>query len=363
MTSCPACGRMNPDTVIQCECGHIFGTTAPVPSTDPAAPPQPSTRRLFFHGDARTLFTTYLMNLLLTLVTLGVYYFWGKVKVRKYIYSQTEFEGDRLAYHGTPKELLLGWLKAAAVLGVLFGISAAAGQEIGRLISAFISGVLIPVAIVGSWRYRLSRTSWRGIRFSFWGHARELVGLFWRDGLLMTFTLGIYYPHFRNHLRTFLMQNSHYGTRPFDYDGDGWEVWRIYASGIVLTILTLGIYYFWFDAKLQRYYWSHTTFGRSRAAGSILSNNSSSEVRFNCSIQGGAWMKLKLVNLLAIVCTLGLAYPWTVVRSTRYLYDNLTIEGPLDLAAIQQEAQAATATGEGLAGFMDTGLLDLDLGF
>ncbi len=62
-------------------------------------------RRPSFHGSAGTLFGIQLINLLLTIVTLGIYSFWGKTKVRGYLWSQTEFEGDRFAYHGTGKEV------------------------------------------------------------------------------------------------------------------------------------------------------------------------------------------------------------------------------------------------------------------
>jgi hypothetical protein len=53
-----------------------------------------------------------LKTLLLSILTLGVYSFWGRTEVRKYVWSQSEFEGDRFAYHGTGGELLRGWLKA-----------------------------------------------------------------------------------------------------------------------------------------------------------------------------------------------------------------------------------------------------------
>lgn len=58
--------------------------------------------------------------------------------------------------------------------------------------------VITPVAIVGSRRYRLSRASWRGIRFSFEGRAREFARIFIPGALLSCLTLGLYYPFFHN---------------------------------------------------------------------------------------------------------------------------------------------------------------------
>src|SRR5689334_20764774 len=84
------------------------------------ATPLEETRRLYFRGSAGSLFGIQLVNMLLTLCTLGVYMFWAKVRVRRYLWGQTEFEGDRFAYHGTAGELLIGSLKAVAVFGLPF---------------------------------------------------------------------------------------------------------------------------------------------------------------------------------------------------------------------------------------------------
>jgi hypothetical protein len=46
------------------------------------------------------------------------------------------------------------------------------------------------------------------------------------------------------------------------------------------------------------------------------------------------------------------------VRNIEFAFRNLTLVGPVDLEAIQQEWSRASATGEGLAG-----LFDSDTGF
>lgn len=65
------------------------------------------------------------------------------------------------------------------------------------------------------------------------------------------------------------------------------------------------------------------------------------------------------VNLLLLLVTLGLAWSWVQVRNARYYAAHLTLDGALDLAAVLQDAQTASATGEALSGFFD---LDFDLG-
>lgn len=142
----------------------------------------------------------------LTVIPLGVYYFGTKVRARKSLWSESEFEGDRFAYHGTGKELLIGFLKAVLMFSLplfLLGLAQAllAPTPVLHialtllLYSAIL--LLIPYAIVGARRYRLSRTSWRDIRFAFRRRALEFITLFVGGSLLSSITLGLYYPFLR----------------------------------------------------------------------------------------------------------------------------------------------------------------------
>ena len=79
-----------------------------LPAPPPGTPSSGAPRHPVFHGRGGTLFGIHVVNTLLTLVTLGVYYFWAKTRLRQYLFSQSEIEGDRFAYHGTGRELLLG---------------------------------------------------------------------------------------------------------------------------------------------------------------------------------------------------------------------------------------------------------------
>src|SRR2546423_6521448 len=154
-------------------------TPAPQPFPTPASPaafatPAPTgVRHAVFRGSGAALFGIHVINALLILATVGIYYFWAKVRVRAYLWSESEFEGDRFAYHGTGRELIIGFVKAFAffllpmtLLNTLPEIFEASALVImaTRLLVSILAGIFIPVAIVGARRYRLSRTSWRGIR-------------------------------------------------------------------------------------------------------------------------------------------------------------------------------------------------------
>ncbi len=372
---CPACGSVHPETASKCACGYGFlsggqegavppdsagqvpAAGIPLPSAKaPGATASHPTRQASFHGDGRSLFKIHILNLLLTILTLGAYYFWAKIKVRNYLYGQTEFEGDRFAFHGTGKELFIGFLKIVLFLvlyvGAVTAIPMVFGNRLaplmGRILSYLVLLVVVPIAIVGSKRYVLSRTSWRGIRFSFRGRAKALIGIFVRDGVFIVLAFGLYYPFMLHNIRDFVVGHSYFGNRRFHYDGDAWDLFGRYVLAILLLLPTLGLYWFWFVAWKQRYYWEHTTFGTAR---------------FRATMTGERLLGLTVSNVVLLIVSLGLAWPWVQVRKTRFLMAHLRLEGPLDLAAIQQEAQAAAATGEAMTDFVDTGFLDLDLGF
>jgi uncharacterized membrane protein YjgN (DUF898 family) len=318
-----------------------------------APPGPPASRQARFHGSGGTLFGLWVVNTLLTLLTLGVYYFWGKTRVRRYLFGQTDFEGDRFAYHGTGPELLLGFLRAFVVF--ILPITAlqlvpdqpAVAPELKGLATFVASALLlvfIPVAWVGARRYRLSRTSWRGIRFSFRGRAGRFIGVFLKGTLLTGVTFGLYYPWFATERQAFMVSHTYFGNERFDFDARARELFWAYVLALVLTLPTLGLAWVWFIARRRRFFWNHTAFGGAR---------------FRSTVTGGALAGLWLVNGLLLLATLGLAWPWVRVRNVEFAFRCLALEGPLEVERIRQQALQATATGEGLASFLDTGF---DLG-
>jgi uncharacterized membrane protein YjgN (DUF898 family) len=306
--------------------------------------------RLRYHGEGGSLFGLVLVNALLSLITLGIYSFWAKNKVREFHYSHTELDGDRFAYHGTGGELFSGALKATGVmmvLGILFSIAttAAGGKAAPLSAQLAITGsfyvaifLLMTVAVNGARRYRLSRSSWRGIRFSFHGPFKAYVALMVRGVLLTILTLGFYTPHFQNQRRAFFVNNARFGSEPFLYDGDGRELFGQYVKALLLTIPTLGLCWNWYGAFRHRYFWNHTTM---RGA------------RFRSAVSGGPLLRLRLTNLLLVLVTVGIGAPWAIVRSHAFWCDNIMLRGTVDWATIEQRAQTASTAAEGLADSFD----------
>jgi uncharacterized membrane protein YjgN (DUF898 family) len=310
---------------------------------------RPGQGLLTFHGAGAPLFSIWIINILLTIVTCGIYYFWGKVKVQNYLLNQTEIDGDRFAFHATGKELLIGFLKAVFLFVVPSGLfntlpelmGAGVAIKWGAAILAYgIIMMFIPIAMVGARRYRFSRTSWRGIRFSFRGQTWEFVRLFAWGLFLTAITLGIYYPVFDTRRYGFFVSHSYFGNRQFRFDGNWRELFGRYLLTLALTLPTLGLCWFWYLARKQRFFWEHTFFGSAR---------------FRYDVTGRALLNLYLGNLLLLVGTLGVALPWVMIRKINFVSKYLALEGGLDVASIRQEVQKASATAEALAGFVGAG--------
>ena len=348
-----------------------------------------------FWGRGQTLFGIFIVNTLYTLLTLGAYAFWGRVRIRKFLSSQTSLGKIRFSYHGTAQELINGWTKALLVFGIPYGflslipiLWAQIPSWIPNALATIMIFGFIPVAVVGSQRYRLSRTAFGAIRFSFRGRVKAYMSI-WFTGTFLTFlTAGIYYPFFENARREFLVSHSYLGNRHFSYNGTGTALLKIYGqawglvacvflanalivlqlagisfgpefpsqlldwlihqpwigAGILINVMTLMLTWFYLQISKQRYFWNHSTFGNA-------------PFQFTAS----TWnlIELRLTNFLMLVLTFGLAWSWVQIRNLQFLYYHLGIQGPLDIHQIEQEALDASPTGEELAGYFDAGF---DLG-
>ncbi|MCV6613492.1 MAG: YjgN family protein [Cellvibrionaceae bacterium] len=120
-----------------------------------------------FHGKGSEYFGIWIVNLVLTLLTLGIYSAWATVRNRRYFYGNTEVAGGRFDFHGTGLQILIGRIIAVVLL---------IGWSQGSLIHPYVPFVamlivlgLLPWFLVRAWSFRLRNTSLRNLRFGFSG--------------------------------------------------------------------------------------------------------------------------------------------------------------------------------------------------
>lgn len=118
-----------------------------------------------FTGSGAEYFRIWIVNMLLSIVTLGIYSAWATVRHRRYLYGNTELEGHRFDFHGSPIAILRG--RAIAV--ALFALYVFGGEfNVFVPIAVAIIGVLaFGWILVKALRFRLSNTSYRNLRFGF----------------------------------------------------------------------------------------------------------------------------------------------------------------------------------------------------
>lgn len=301
--------------------------------------------KLGFKGNGGTLFGIYFVNMLLTAVTFGIYSFWAQVKIKRFFYQNTYLMDQPFDYHGTGEERFIGFLKGIGIvityivaLTILtFLLSAIISPEFAApvvTILGYLGVVLaIPFMQIGRHKYMLTRSSWRNIRFNFTGSSREFFMICLKGVLLTIVTLGIYYPWFYCNMQKFLIQYSSYGTEKFDFHGEGRPLFFIHLKGYLLTIVTLGIFFSWYQARIIRYYWNNV---------SIQGKN------LKCEIRGEYLFLLQLVGIPAVIFTLGLAIPWISIWAVKMLLESISVDEGLDFSAVKGVDVKGSALADGL---------------
>ncbi|MFG1174042.1 YjgN family protein [Erwiniaceae bacterium CAU 1747] len=120
---------------------------------------------VIFHGSAGEYFSIWLVNALLTMVTLGIYSAWATVRRRRYFYGNTEIAGDRFDYHARPMNILIGRIVVFIGLVLFFIISFVSPSL--TLLSLLAFFTLVPWIVIRSWRYNALMSSFRGVRFNY----------------------------------------------------------------------------------------------------------------------------------------------------------------------------------------------------
>lgn len=284
--------------------------------------PSPLPLSFYFTGDGLSFALILFKNILLTLVTLGIYMPWAKVEVRKYMMSQTSLDGSSFSFHGTGLELFVGYLKMIGIVLLIYlsGFMLSQFHVVFSVVPALMWPTIIAVAILAGVNFRLSRTEWRGHRFNLNRNADFLPDytMMWFKGVgFSILTFGIYLPWFKNHLREFLTNRTRYCNNEFKYDGDADEYAILFYKGMILTLLTLGVYHFWFRRDLIRFLAHHTQF---------------KGVRFGSNITAKQIFQLDVGCLLVFCLTVGLATPWLRIWKQKVLIGNLYLSESVDFS-------------------------------
>jgi uncharacterized membrane protein YjgN (DUF898 family) len=350
-------------------------------------------RAVRFTGTWREYLPIAATNVLLTIVTLGVYRFWATARQRRYLWSRTEVIGDRLEWSGTGKEMFIGFLIVMAVLlpfllfiQFLFPAMVARGKEGAAMgiIGLFYIGIIYlgGFARFRALRYRLSRSWWRGIRGGSnepgWNYCGEYLG---RVALaLMTFW--IVWPWAATRLWNGRWNQMSFGQLQFrtDLDADGlkrrWAAVYLVpmaafaVAGTLAAIIGLGaaaaggepsprlfaiiagiFLLFYLVIPLMTLHW-YAKFYRKSAESLSLGN-----LEFGFDATTWDWLKLFLGNVALAIVTLGFGLAYWGYRNWAFMVRHMQLYGEINVSQLSQSTTHAPAEAEGFADAFDIGAI------
>lgn len=320
-----------------------------------------------FTGNGAEFFRIWIVNILLTIITLGIYSAWAKVRTKSYFYGNTWLQGNSFAYLASPIAILKGRLIAVAFL-ILSSIVSDLVPALGVLIGLFILAI-IPWLICRSLRFNAINSSYRNVRFNFIGNWFDAAMAFAVWPLLAMLSLGLLVPVALKKQQGFMVGDSCYGTTGFDFDTPISSFYKIFVVAIALMIFgtivavifaviippfipplagLIGVLSYLLAFSYFRAHLFNITY-----AGSSLDAHGFEP---SMTTAGIAWLYFS--NMLGMSFTLGLFYPWAKVRTARYMANSLEAKlvGPLD-QFVAAEVERVGALGEEMGE-----MLDLDIG-
>jgi uncharacterized membrane protein YjgN (DUF898 family) len=349
-----------------------------------------SARAFEFDGNWREFAPIAFTNLLLSIVTLGIYTFWAKTRERQYLWNQTRFIDDRLEWTGTGLELFIGYVLAVVLFalplaGLQFALQALAIRGHVGVAVLLVVGLylllfyLVGIAVFRALRYRLSRTYWHGIRggsddqgfaFGFSYLWKTIVG---------SLVFGLMIPWSMVSLWKDRWNAMSFGPHQFVAGGDSSPLMKRYLLyyllpivlviglvvvaavssdtsssiedvqakvligaivGYVLFFVLLGLVALIFYSAYFREVVSHLSLGH---------------LEFGFTARTKDWVKLMLGNIALVVCTLGIGSIFLGYRHWSFFVRHMHAYGSLDLDDFTQSTTRAPTQGEGLLDAFDVG--------
>jgi uncharacterized membrane protein YjgN (DUF898 family) len=347
---------------------------------------------LQFHGDAREYFRVWAVNLCLTLLTLGIFSAWAKVRKKRYFYAHTKLDQTPFQYLGQPVPILKGRLIAAALFLLYYGSSHFLTALLPYVLTAGV--LLAPWVIVRSAAFTARYSAYRNMTFGFDGRYRDaLYTLYWLGliPLLVAGTIfswwgniaigagayaifGLLFPWWMRRLKHFLITHSTFGGENGELSATGRQFFRVYfmaglvvslfaalAGGLVAALFNnsklsqfafilpaIPVYvgyvlaYAYVQAHNSNLVWNHTRLG---------------PLRFKSSLTARGLTGLYIGNALAIIVSIGLLTPWAVIRTLKYRADHMQVFLDGDLSTFHAvDSAAVRAAGAELGEFFNVDL-------
>jgi uncharacterized membrane protein YjgN (DUF898 family) len=324
-------------------------------------------------------FRIWIVNLLLTVLTLGIYSAWAKVRSLRYFYGTTSLDGTAFEYHGTGLQILKGRLIAFGVLAIYSLTVQFAPLAALIFIPIFFFG--LPWVIVKARTFQMRVSSWRNVRFNFHGTYGGAMAAYIGWALLAAVTIYTLVPLWLHKRTQYIVDNTTFGAERFRFAtpmGRFFAFWYIavglgIAAFIVLTFMfgaaaagviaaeggappqdpaaLLGVLSSGFTIVLLVVaflaIFAIGAYYQRSFTNAVFDGMELGDHRVRCNLRFGRLFFIFVTNFLGMLLTLGLFYPWARVRLLRYQVESMGFEaaGSLDKLVADNQA-ASSAIGE-----------------
>jgi uncharacterized membrane protein YjgN (DUF898 family) len=339
-----------------------------------------------FRGSGAEYFRIWIVNLLLTIVTLGIYSAWAKVRRMRYFYGNTVLDGHGFEYHAKPIQILKGRLIIVAAYAVFLVIIKAV--PLLALVALPLAIVGVPWIIMKARTFQMRVTSYRNLRFNFHGDYGGAMSAFIGWYFVTAITLGILFPLWLHKRVSYILGNSAYGKTQFRFETPSGRFFAFCYATAAMSAVVYGVFtYVLVKAQTQDPYAVAATpldlaralgvsgflvilllaalgagiwgFYQSRLANATFGGLELGNARVVSSQEAWPLAWIEITNLLGMVCTLGLFYPWAKVRKAQFMLSNTSLDTAGGLAEFEAaRGEAGEALGEELGEFFD-----VDFGF
>ena len=294
-----------------------------------------------FSGNAREYFGIWIVNLILTIVTLGVYSAWAKVRREIYFKNNTRIFDSSLGYHATGGQIFKGRLIAFVVLVVVNIISSI--QPIFGIVMVPLFIALLPWILNSSLRFSARMTSFRNIRLNWHGTYWRTMWFLVIAPLVGLLTLGLLTPLISKHYYSYFARSHSYGTTRFSANPKVSQFYLAFLLGGIIPTIVVGcaviniltilaelsgssmigssqtiwaaipmlIYVFIFSMAFIYAVMCRNIMMKSLTLENILT--------FDSQINPLKFVWISLSNLFLALLSLGLLLPWAKVRMYKYL--------------------------------------------
>lgn len=321
-------------------------------------------------------FRIWIVNLLLTIVTLGIYSAWAKVRRLRYFYGSTSLAGTAFEYHGQPLKILKGRLIAFAALVLYSGLTTV--WPLTTLVLVPLLLLATPFVIVRSRRFHMRMSSWRNIRFGFGGTYGGAAAAYLGWGLLAVLTAYLLIPLWLFKKAQYVVDQTSYGRQRLSFTATAGAYLAFHFKAVALAFLASMALILAVSSggSIIRGAGLPPASGMALLVALLLTllgvilataayyEKSLVNTTFNgvhigphrvlARLRTRRLLGLYVTNILGILFTLGLFYPWALVRRLRYQIESTSVEvnGSLDAFAATN-AQDPSAVGEEIGEFFD----------